>query len=186
MGKVILGLTISLDGFAEDLHRNVQSLYPDKDALQETETMKKSISSTGAVVMSRKEFSMAGDPDSIADNYEYQVPIFVFTDKEPEKHPKESDKVKFTFVTGGISSAVHQAKEAAGDKDVTIIGSALTARHCLNESIADELHLDVLPVFLKTGFRPFDGIDTEAVKLERIDAEELPAGRTRIRLRFIK
>lgn len=186
MGKVILGLTISLDGFAEDLHRSVQSLYPDVDNLRETDAMKKSISSTGAVVMSRKEFSMAGDPDTIADNYEYQVPIFVFTDKEPEKHPKENDKVKFTFVTGDVSSAVQQAKQAAGDKDVTIIGSALTARHCINESIADELHLDLIPVFLKTGFRPFDGVDPEISKLERVDSEELPAGRTRIRFRFVK
>jgi dihydrofolate reductase len=186
MGKVILGLTISLDGFAEDLHRNVKSLYPDLDALRETDAMKKSISSTGAVVMSRKEFSMIEDPDTIADNYEYQVPIFVYTDKAPEKHPKENDKVTFTFVTGGISSAVQQAKEAAGDKDVTIIGSALSARHCLNESLADELHLDVIPVFLKTGFRPFDGIDTETTSVERMDAEELPEGRTRIRYRFVK
>jgi hypothetical protein len=33
---------------------------------------------------------MAEDPDWMADNYEYQVPIFVFTDKAPEKHPKEN------------------------------------------------------------------------------------------------
>lgn len=56
--------------------------------LRDTEVLKESISSTGSVVMSKKEFALAEDPDLIADNYEYHVPIFVFTDKAPEKHPK--------------------------------------------------------------------------------------------------
>jgi hypothetical protein len=47
---------------------------------------------------------MAKDPDSFAGNYKYQTPISVFTDKLPEKHPKETDKLTFTFVTDGIES----------------------------------------------------------------------------------
>jgi hypothetical protein len=88
MTKVILGLTISLDGYAEDIDGSVGKLYPDLKTLRETDVLKESISSTGSVVMSKKEFSMAEDPDSIADNYEYQVPIFVFTDTVPKKLPK--------------------------------------------------------------------------------------------------
>ena len=71
MTKVILGLTISLDGYAEDIDGSVGKLYPDLKTLRETDVLKESISSTGSVVMSKKEFSMAEDPDSIADNYEY-------------------------------------------------------------------------------------------------------------------
>ena len=131
MAKVILGLTISLDGFAEDINGSVGKLYPDLDILRETEILKESIDATGSVVMSKKEFAMTENPDSLADGFEYQVPIFVFTDKEPEIHPKENDNLNFTFVTDGIKNAIMQAKEAAGEKDVTIIGSASTTQQCL-------------------------------------------------------
>jgi dihydrofolate reductase len=186
MGKVILGLTISLDGFAEDINGSVGKLYPDLDALRDTEVLKQSILSTGSVVMSKKEFGMAKDPDSLAGNYEYQVPIFVFTDKAPEKHPKETDKLTFTFVTDGIESAVRQAKAVAGDKNVTIIGSASTTQQCLSAGLADELHIDIIPVFLKTGFRPFEGMGNRSIKVERVKLVELPAGRTHIRFKIVK
>lgn len=186
MAKVILGLTVSLDGFAEDINGSVGKLYPDLDTLRETEVLKESISSTGSVVMSKKEFEMAEDPDLLADGYEYQVPIFVFTDKVPEKHPKENDNLTFTFVTDGIKSAIMQAKAAAGDKDVTIIGSASTTQRCLNAGLADELHIDIIPIFLKEGYRPFEDIDNKSINVERIKVAALPAGRTHLRFRFIK
>ncbi len=185
MGKVILGVTISLDGFAEDKNSSVGPLYPDLDTLLNTDVMRESIRETGAVVMAWKEFAMAEDPDWYVD-YEYQVPIFVFTDKAPEKHPKETDSVTFTFVTDGIASAVHQAKAAAGDKDVTIIGSASTSSVCLRLGLADEFHLEIIPIFLHEGSRPFDNIATENIKLERIKVVKLPSGRTHIRFRINK
>ena len=186
MGKVILGLTISLDGFAEDITGSVGKLYPDLDTLRDTEVLKESILSTGSVVMSKKEFEMAEDPDSLADNYEYQVPIFIFTDKAPEKHPKETDKITFTFVTDGIESAVRQAKAAAGDKNVTIIGSSTTTQQCLSAGLADELHIDIIPIFLNTGFRPFESLGNRSIKVERVKLVELPAGRTHMRFQIVK
>ena len=184
MGKVILGLTISLDGFAEDINGSVNTLYADLNSLKQTEYMNESILTTGAVVMSKKEFEEAEDPDLYADHYEYQVPIFVFTDKIPEKHPKETDKISFTFVTSGVESAIIQAKAAAGDKDVNIIGSAITTQLCLRTNLIDELQIDIIPVFLKTGFRPFETLENLDIKLERILLVELPAGRTHIRFKF--
>lgn len=179
MGKVVLGLTISLDGFAEDSNGSVNTLYADLDLLKETEVMKESILTTGAVVMSQKEYGMAEDPDWYVD-YEYQVPIFVFTDKAPEKHPKESVKVTITFVTTGIADAILQAKSVAGEKDVNIIGSALTTPLCLKTGLIDELQVDIVPWFLRTGFRPFEDLDNNDIKLERIQLVGLPAGRTHI------
>ncbi len=186
MAKVILGVTISLDGFAEDSNGSVGALYPDLDTLRNTEVMRESIQNTDAVVMAWKEFAMAEDPDWFAGNYEYQVPIFVFTDKAPEKHPKETDKLTFTFVTDGIKSAVRQAKAAAGEKNVTIIGSASTTQQCIRAGLADELHIDIIPVFLKAGFRPFEDIGTKPIRMEKIKVVELPAGRTHLRFRFVK
>jgi dihydrofolate reductase len=76
MGKVIIGFTMSLDGFINDQNGSVKRLYPDLDSLRYAKPLQESIEKTGAVVMGRKTFAM-GDPDSYAGNYEYQVPIFV-------------------------------------------------------------------------------------------------------------
>jgi dihydrofolate reductase len=186
MGKVILGVTISLDGFAEDSKGSVGALFPDLETLRNTEVIKESILNTGAVVMAWKEFSMSEDPDWYAGNYEFQVPIFVAADKLPQKHPKETDDLKFTFVMDGINSAVQQAKAIAGEKAVTIIGSASTTQLCIRAGIADELHIDIIPVFLHDGFRPFEDIDTRPIQVERIEVVELPAGRIHVRFRLNK
>lgn len=186
MGKVILGMTMSIDGFINDRSGSVERLYPDLAALRDTEPLRESILNTGAVVMGRNSFAMAEDPDWFAADYEYQVPIFVLTHQPPKRQPKEVGKLTFTFVTDGIESAIMQAKAAAGDKDVNVIGAASTAQQCLKAGLADELHIDIMPVFLGEGLRPFEGIDKEQLQLERMKVMELPAGRTHLEFRVIK
>jgi dihydrofolate reductase len=186
MGKVFLGMTMSLDGFINDRNGSVEVLYPDLVALRDIDPLKESIQNTGAVVMGRNSFAMSEDPDWFAGNYEYQVPIFVLTHQPPKKHPKETDTLTFTFVTNGIESAIQQAKAAAGDKDVNIIGAPSTARQCLEAGLADELHVDIMPVFLGGGLRAFEEINEKKILLERIKVMELPGGRTHLRFRVIK
>ena len=136
--------------------------------------------------MGRNSFAMSEDPDWFAEDYEYQVPIFVLTHQSPRKHPRETDTLTFTFVTDGIESAVGQAKAAAGDKDVNIIGATNTAKQCLIAGLADELHVDIMPVFLGAGLRAFEEMDESRIQLERIKVMELPGGRTHLRFRIIK
>ena len=104
----------------------------------------------------------------------------------PKQRPKETDQLTFTFVTDGLESAIREAKEAAGDKDVTIIGAASTAQQCLKAGLADELHVDIMPVLLCDGLRLFENISAENIQLERIKVMELAAGRTHLRFRFVK
>ena len=186
MGKVILGMTMSIDGFINDRSGSVDALYPDLAALRDTEPLRESIQNTGAVVMGRNSFAMAEDPDWFAVDYEYQVPIFVLTHQPPKRQPKEVGKLTFTFVTDGIQSAIGQANAAAGDKDVTVIGAASTAQQCLAAGLADELHIDIMPVLFGGGLRPFEGIGAEQIQLERLTVVELPAGRTHLRFQVVK
>lgn len=185
MGKVVLGMTMSLDGFINDRAGSVAPLYPDLAALRDTEPLQESMKNTGAVVMGRNSFAMADDPDWFAGEYEYQVPIFVLTHQAPAKMPKQTDQLTFTFVIDGIQSAVRQAKAAAGDKDVTIIGAASTARQVLKAGLADELHVDIMPLLLGGGLRVFEELGTGLIQLERTKVMELPGGRTHLQFRII-
>jgi len=67
-----------------------------------------------------------------------------------------------------------------------VLGMTNTAQQCLRAGLADELHVDIMPVFLGGGLRPFEGMDAEKIRLERIKVLELPAGRTHLRFRIIK
>jgi len=184
MGKVILGFTMSLDGFINDRNGSVEPLYPDLLDLQESEFGKESIQNTGAVVMGRKTFAM-GEPDAYADHYEYQVPIFVVTKAAPTKTPKESERLSFTFVTDGVSSAIKKAKESAGDKDVTIVGGASIAAQALQTGLVDEIHMDIMPLLFGKGLRPFEQIEEESIQLEKMDVMETSV-RTHLTFRVLK
>lgn len=184
MGKVVLGMTMSLDGFINDRDGSVASLYDDLEELRTTELLQEIIATTGAVVMGRRTFAM-GDPDEYAGNYEFQVPIFVLTHDAPKKHPKETEDLTFTFVADGVASAIEQARAAANNKDVTIIGGASIFQQCLRAGLVDELQIDIMPVLLCKGLRLFEGMGEQPINLAKIKVIDLPS-RTHFRFRILK
>src|SRR5207247_6288193 len=104
MGKVIVGMTISVDGYAADRHGSAGPLYPDLADLRDTDYMEAMINETGAVLTGRRAFEMA-DPDWNVGNYELQVPIFVLTHEPPSVRPKHDEHLTFTFATDGRDAA---------------------------------------------------------------------------------
>src|SRR6185503_9859144 len=134
MGKVIAGMSVSLDGFVNDSRGSVEKLFPDFVQMHDVPSFQEMIKKTGAVIMGRHVYEMA-DPFTWAnDDYEFQTPIYVLTHNLPEKFPKGNGKLSFIFVTDGIKSAVAQAKKAADGKDVQVIG-ATTIQECLNAGL---------------------------------------------------
>jgi dihydrofolate reductase len=180
MARVIAGMTVSLDGFVEDADGSAAALYPDLAELQDAPYMKALQEETGAVLMGRRTFEMAGDPDSYADTYELQVPIVVVTHSPPPVAPKRNERLFFTFVTDGIQAAVARAVEAAGDRAVTVVGGADLNRQLLAAGLVDELRVDVMPVLLGAGLRLFEG--TGPLALEKLGVDEVGA-RTSLRFR---
>src|SRR6266481_5489729 len=179
MGNVIVGATMSLDGFMSDRHGDISRLYPDLEALRRTEMLGEEIRMTGAVVMGKRAYDMAeGD----LTDYEYQVPIFVLTHHFPGKAVKgENDQLTVTFVTDGIACAIEQAQAAAGDKQVMVVGGAHTAQQCLRAGLVDEIHMGIMPVLFGEGLRFFEPGGNEQMELERTRVFESP---TRIDLWF--
>jgi dihydrofolate reductase len=178
VGKVIAGMTMSLDGFVNDRDGNVRSLNPDFVELHDVPSFQKMIKNTGAAIMGRHTYEMA-DPFMWAnDDYEFQTPIFVLTHRPPEKYPKGNGKLSFTFVDS-VESAVSQAKQAASDKNVQVIGAS-TIQQCLNAGLCDELQVDIMPILLGKGLRLLENIDSDKIKLERTKLEETTPFRTSI------
>jgi dihydrofolate reductase len=203
MTKLRLDITMSLDGFVagpnqtleHPLGENGERLHEwafaavswreshglsggepsvDSDVIQE------SLDSTGAVVMGRKMFSggagpWAGDPNAggwWGDDPPFHVPVFVLT-----HHARETLVLKggtsFVFVTDGIESAVAQAREVAGDKDVLASGGGTLAQECLSAGLLDELQIHVVPLLLGDGVRLFEHLDS-LVELEATRVIESP------------
>jgi dihydrofolate reductase len=184
VGKVIAGMTISLDGFVADANGNVDRLYADFADLQGSASMIATIAETGAVLMGRKTFEL-GDPNSWVSIYEFQVPIFVLTHHLPQIPPKQDDRLTFTFVQGEVASAVAQAKAAAGDKAVQVVGGASVIQQLLEAGLVDELHIDVMPLFLGDGLRLFEHAALDRIGLETIGVERV-GQRTGLRFRVVR
>ena len=183
MGNIIIGATLSLDGFMNDRQGDVSRLYPDFEALRRTEMLQEEIRTTGAVVMGRRAYDMA---DGDLTDYEYQVPIFVLTHHIPEKAAKGvNDRLTLTFVTDGIESAIEKAKAAAGDEHVMVVGGASTAQQCLRAGLVDEIHVGLVPVLLCEGLRFFEPLVDGQMELERTRVFESPT-RTDLWFRIVK
>jgi len=142
MATVIAGMTMSLDGFVEDEEGSAGALHPDLEERQVAPYLEAMQAETGAVLMGRRTFDMAGSTDDYADGYEQPVPIFVVTHTPPAVEPKRNDSLYFTFVTEGVGSAVAQATEAAGERAVTVVGGVDLTRQLLDAGPVDELRVD--------------------------------------------
>ena len=90
----------------------------------------------------------------------------------------------FTFVTDGIESALEQAHEAAGGKDVALGGGADVAQQYLATGLIDELQIHVVPILLHDGARLFENLGKADVKLEPVRTVEAP-GVTHLKYRVL-
>ena len=92
----------------------------------------------------------------------YRPPVFVLT-----HHPRPPLEMQggtvFHFVTDGIESALAQAKQAAGGRDVRLGGGVSTLRQYFAAQLVDEAHIAIAPVLLGSGEALFTGLDLRAL-----------------------
>jgi dihydrofolate reductase len=115
---------------------------------------------TGAVVAGRGTFEPAG---GWGGDHHDGVPIFIYSRREPAIDIGQWPLV--TYVSD-VSSAMTEAKQAAGDRDVLVHGAA-TAQLALAAGVLDELEIHVIPVLFGQGRRLFDNLRPEQIELER-------------------
>jgi dihydrofolate reductase len=98
----------------------------------------------------------------------YHVPVFVLTHYARAPIAMKGG-TEFRFVTDGIYSALEQAKQAAGGRDVRLGGGVATIRQYLQARLVDELHLAIAPVLLGKGESLFAGIDLRTLGYECVE-----------------
>lgn len=123
---------------------------------------------TGASVMGKRMFD--GGELAWPEEAPFHTPVFVVTHerRDPWERPGGTT---FHFVNDGIESALSQARQAAGDRDVRIAGGAETIQQYLDAGLVDEFTVTVSPVLFGSGTRLFDRIDADRLALQQVRAE---------------
>jgi dihydrofolate reductase len=215
MPRLTLDISMSLDGFVagpnrtpeqplgeggERLHEWIVGLasWRERHGMSEgernadDEVVRETLDTAGAVLMGRRMFSGGEGPwedDPVADGWwgddpPFRVPVFVLTHHPRETVAKQGG-TSFVFVTDGLESALAQARQAAGDKDVAVAGGASVVQQCLQAGLLDEMQIHLAPVLLGEGVRLFDQLGDSRPELEVERAIHSPAV-THIRYRLPK
>lgn len=173
MTKVIADISMSLDGYVtapgvdlahglgvggEPIHAWVleQPRSPVDDAV-----LARTYAETGAVVLGRRLFDIVDGPQGWNEEVGYGYdqdqtiapPCFVVTHQPPAQVRLAS---RFRFVTEGVAAAIEQARVAAGDRDVVVMGGANVVDQCLAGKLVDELRIHISPLVLGGGTRLFE------------------------------
>jgi dihydrofolate reductase len=187
--RVIVDITMSLDGYVtapgagpkhglgidgEPLHDWVFNHAPANQKVLDD-----SFARSGAVIMGRRLFDVVDGPDGWSDEMGYGAerdqtvmpPMFVLTHSAPETW-RLGDR--FTFVTDGPHSALDQARAAAGDKDVVVMGGGETCHEFLAAGLADVLIIHLAPLILGAGTRLFPAEESKRLRLELVESVSAP------------
>ena len=172
MSKVILGMSMSLDGIAGGagdaegmaLHETILGwVFPLRSWRQEqgqaggvdsvdSRVWAEDFARVGPQVIGRTMFDY-GYPHW-GENPPFRAPVFVLTHRGQDPIAKAGGTT-YTFVTGGIKAAVEQARAVAGDKDVLLAGGVSIAQQALAAGLVDEVRLHVPPVVVGRGVSLF-------------------------------
>ena len=155
-----------------------------------TPVMEEAQANMGATIMGRNMFGGGPGPWGEdppwngwwGDDPPFHTPVFVLT-----HHPREpltmEGGTSFTFVTGGIDSALEQAVHGAGGLDVQLGGGANLLQQYLAAGLVNEFELHVVPILLGSGERLFAKVRN--LPLAQVRAIEAP-GVTHIKYRVVK
>jgi dihydrofolate reductase len=148
MGKTVLYIAASLDGFVAGKNDDLSWLDPYNDVEYGYSDF---LAGIGAVIVGRRTYDI-----EVAHGWEnaHPVPTFVMTHRMPVQKPRRPDVV---FTSDDIAEVLKKARQLT-QKDVWILGGADLARQFLNRGLIDELVLSLVPVILAEGIRLFEGI----------------------------
>lgn len=194
MSTIGTALSTSLDGFIADSDGRAAGLHdwltggdtptrfnPSfKMARLNADFFDEGVGGTGAVIAGRRTYDVSeawGGRGPMPG-----LPLFVVTHRPPDVVP--AGNPAYTFVTDGVESAVAQARTAAGDKNVHLMGASVV-QQSIRAGLLDELVISLVPIVLGRGVRLLDGLDPHNVTFDIVRVVDAP-GVTHLIYRAIK
>jgi dihydrofolate reductase len=189
MTKIVLGMSISLDGIAgpETADADGMALFtailgwqfplrswreqqgqPGGEDSVDSRVWAANFVPFGPQVIGRTMFDY-GYPNW-GENPPFHAPVFVVTHRGQQRIDKNGG-TSYAFVTSGIEDAVEQARAVAGDKDVLLAGGVSIAQQALAAGLVDEAMLHVAPVLAGRGMRLFGTAQADLRSIETIHGE---------------
>jgi dihydrofolate reductase len=200
MNKVTCGITMSLDAFVAGLNQSAEKPFGDIDEtilhrwmFEEPEKHQAELHAlmdAGAFILGSNMYGPKAKRESPdwkgwpqwGDNPPYHAPVFVLSHKRRDPIAMEGGTT-YIFIADGIQAALSAAKEAAGQRNVAIMGGANTINQCLSAGLLDELWLHIAPVTCGAGARLFENVPN--LQLEPLEISGTPLV-THIRYRVKK
>jgi dihydrofolate reductase len=164
--KLLWHTVMSLDGFIAGPDDDMSWAFG-VDA-GSGETVDEVVSSTGALLVGRRTQDVEDRLQPGFYGGAFGGPFFVLR-HDPPPEPPVVKGVTGRFLDVGIEAAVTIAKEAAGDRDVVVLGANI-ARQCLEARLLDEVIIHVAPVLVGDGVRLFARAGGDPVKLAPISS----------------
>jgi dihydrofolate reductase len=170
MGKVQAQAIMSLDGYIAKQDNTIGRLF---DWLQNGEVAlptpagdvevhlsppsaeywRQWVSSLGVLVCGRTLFDVTNGWHG---RHNLDMPVVVVTHRVPTDWIDAHPDAPFSFVTDGVQAAIARAQEIAGDRVVSVTGGTI-AKQCLDLGLLDEVAVNLVPVVMGEGNRPFFG-----------------------------
>ncbi len=167
MGKVLFGLSASLDGFIANNNDDPSLVFAWMGSAMEHfyEVAGDSLGETGVVIMGHRSFDQIDSEQGwvLPDGTSIGVPVIVL--QSQARASVKKGQTQFHFVTDGIQSAIAKAQELAGEKNVALHGAS-SVQQALQAGLLDEFHLSIAHVLLGEGVRLFDHLGSEPIHLE--------------------
>ena len=167
MGKVLIHLTMSLDGFIAKPNEDDWDWLSKYESDGSDDMAERVLKGLGAIVLGNKDFK---NNKVTAEALPYgggEIPQFVVTHNARE--PLKMGTSTFQFVTGGVKRAIEIAKKAAGLRNVAILGHTISQQG-LELGLVDELVIHIYPIIFGNGLRLIDQLNSQPIELERIES----------------
>lgn len=192
MGKVIIDITMSLDGYVTGPNDNPENGLGDGGMVlhewvfegrtpADEPFLDATAQTLGACILGRRTFDIA--EGTWGDNPPFgTAQVFVLTHRPHETLQRGG--TTFIFVTDGMDSALEQARAAAGDRHINLMGADVSQQY-LKAGLVDEIMIHLANVLLTAGRPLFADIGDQQIKLERTQVVATPAV-THLRYRVVK
>lgn len=182
MGTVALDITMSLDGFVTGPDAGIERglgiggepLHDWVSSGTETDTriLENTAAAAGAVLMGRRTFDVVDGPRGWAEEVDGTAPpVIVVTSSKPARVRLGE---RFSFVDD-LTEALARAQQAAGDKDIVIMGGGHLCRQYLYAGLVDEVRIHLAPIVLGDGTPLFERTAMTPVRLVQRDVTVTPA-----------